>query len=136
MRPVAQVAHDLQISAQVIHTWRGQRLIDIGQLPGAISRGPFPSYFRISNTIFTARSRSSLWYFRCADMTLHRSRDQSLPGAGQATSWYTGWLYRLMLATPPRRRPTHDATPQARSSPWRRSHLFRPTHAKSVGLTS
>lgn len=33
-RPVAQVAHDLQISAQVIYTWRRQQLIDSGQVPG------------------------------------------------------------------------------------------------------
>ena len=33
-RPVAQVAGDLQISAQVIYTWRRQQLIDSGQLPG------------------------------------------------------------------------------------------------------
>src|SRR5580693_2537223 len=36
-RPVAQVAHDLQISAQVIYTWRRQQLIDSGQLPGMTS---------------------------------------------------------------------------------------------------
>jgi transposase-like protein len=36
-RPVAQVAHDLQISAQVIYTWRRQQLIDSGQLPGITS---------------------------------------------------------------------------------------------------
>ncbi len=106
VRPVAQVAHDLQTSAQVIHTWRGQRLIDIGQLPGAISRGPFPSYFRISNTIFTARSRSSLWYFRCADMTLHRSRDQSLQHRGGAGHQL---VYRLALQVDA----SHPATPTA-----------------------
>jgi Transposase len=33
-RPVAQVAHDLEISAQVIYTWRRQQLIDSGQVPG------------------------------------------------------------------------------------------------------
>jgi transposase len=33
-RPVAQVAYDLQISAQVIYTWRRQQLIDSGQIPG------------------------------------------------------------------------------------------------------
>jgi transposase-like protein len=36
-RPVAQVAHDLQISAQVIYTWRRQQLIDSGQIPGLTS---------------------------------------------------------------------------------------------------
>jgi putative transposase len=36
-RPVAQVAHDLQISAQVIYTWRRQQLIDSGQMPGVTS---------------------------------------------------------------------------------------------------
>ena len=36
-RPVAQVAHDLEISAQVIYTWRRQQLIDSGQLPGLTS---------------------------------------------------------------------------------------------------
>lgn len=36
-RPVAQVAHDLQISAQVIYTWRRQQLIDRGQMPGLTS---------------------------------------------------------------------------------------------------
>ena len=37
-RPVAQVADDLQISAQVIYTWR-QQLIDNGQIPGITSSG-------------------------------------------------------------------------------------------------
>src|SRR5487761_1508517 len=36
----------------------------------AISPCPFPSRSRTSNTIFTARSRSSSGYFRCAGMTL------------------------------------------------------------------
>jgi transposase-like protein len=36
-RPVAQVAHDLDISAQCIYTWRKQQLIDRGQLPGMTS---------------------------------------------------------------------------------------------------
>lgn len=36
-RPVAQVADDLQISAQVIYTWRRQELIDSGQMPGMTS---------------------------------------------------------------------------------------------------
>ena len=36
-RPVAQVACDLQISAQVIYTWRRQQLIDSGQMPGITS---------------------------------------------------------------------------------------------------
>jgi len=36
-RPVAQVAYDLQISAQVIYTWRRQQLIDSGQMPGVTS---------------------------------------------------------------------------------------------------
>jgi transposase-like protein len=31
-RPVAQVAYDLGISAQVIYTWRRQQLIDSGQI--------------------------------------------------------------------------------------------------------
>jgi len=36
-RPVAQVAHDLEISAQAIYTWRKQQLIDSGRLPGMTS---------------------------------------------------------------------------------------------------
>ena len=36
-RPVAQVAPDLAISAQVICTWRRQHLIDTGQVPGITS---------------------------------------------------------------------------------------------------
>jgi transposase-like protein len=36
-RPVAQVAVDLDISAQVIYTWRRQQLIDSGQMPGMTS---------------------------------------------------------------------------------------------------
>ena len=36
-RPVAQVASDLAISAQVIYTWRRQHLIDTGQMPGITS---------------------------------------------------------------------------------------------------
>ena len=36
-RPVAQVAYDLDISAQVIYTWRRQQLIDGGQIPGMTS---------------------------------------------------------------------------------------------------
>ena len=36
-RPVAQIAHDLQISAQAICTWRRQQLIDSGQMPGLTS---------------------------------------------------------------------------------------------------
>jgi transposase-like protein len=36
-RPVAQVAADLEISAQVIYTWRRQHLIDTGQMPGITS---------------------------------------------------------------------------------------------------
>ena len=36
-RPVAQVAYDLNISAQVIYTWRRQQLIDSGQIPGMTS---------------------------------------------------------------------------------------------------
>jgi len=37
-RPVAQIAHDLDISAQCIYTWRKQQLIDSGQLPGMTSK--------------------------------------------------------------------------------------------------
>jgi len=36
-RPVAQVAYDLQISAQTIYTWRRRQLIDSGQMPGMTS---------------------------------------------------------------------------------------------------
>jgi transposase-like protein len=36
-RPVARVALDLDISAQVIYTWRRQHLIDTGQMPGITS---------------------------------------------------------------------------------------------------
>src|SRR5205814_8795434 len=36
-RPGAPVAHDLDISAQVIYTWRRQQLIDSGQIPGMTS---------------------------------------------------------------------------------------------------
>jgi transposase len=36
-RPVAQVAYDLDISAQAIYTWRRQQLIDSGQIPGLTS---------------------------------------------------------------------------------------------------
>lgn len=36
-RPVTQVAVDLDISAQVIYTWRRQQLIDSGQMPGMTS---------------------------------------------------------------------------------------------------
>jgi transposase len=36
-KPVAQVAYDLGISAQVIYTWRRQQLIDSGQVPGLTS---------------------------------------------------------------------------------------------------
>ena len=36
-RPVAQVAADLDISAQAIYTWRRQHLIDTGQVPGITS---------------------------------------------------------------------------------------------------
>lgn len=38
-RSVAQVASDLDISAQVIYTWRRQHLVDTGQMPGITSRG-------------------------------------------------------------------------------------------------
>lgn len=38
-RPVAQVADDLRISAQVIDTWRRQQLIGSGQVPGMTSTG-------------------------------------------------------------------------------------------------
>lgn len=38
-RPMAQVAYDLQISAQAIYTWRRQQLIDSGQMPGMSSTG-------------------------------------------------------------------------------------------------
>jgi transposase-like protein len=36
-RPAAQVAHDLQISAQVIFTWWRRQLTGSGQLPGMTS---------------------------------------------------------------------------------------------------
>ena len=36
-RPIAQVAYDLQISTQVIYTWRRQQLIGSGQIPGMTS---------------------------------------------------------------------------------------------------
>jgi transposase len=36
-RRVAQVAADLDISEQAIHTWRRQELVDTGQLPGTTS---------------------------------------------------------------------------------------------------
>jgi transposase len=36
-RPVAAVAADLDISAQVIYTWRRQQLTGTGQLPGLSS---------------------------------------------------------------------------------------------------
>lgn len=38
-RPVAQVAFDLQISAQMTYTWRRQQLIDSDQIPGMTSSG-------------------------------------------------------------------------------------------------
>ena len=46
--------------------------------PLAGSPYPFPSRSRISDTIFTARSRSSSGYFRCAALALHPPRNQSL----------------------------------------------------------
>jgi transposase len=36
-RLVAQVAHDLEISAQTVYTWPKQQLIDSGRLPGTTS---------------------------------------------------------------------------------------------------
>ena len=36
-RPAARVAHDLEISAQCICTWRRQQLVDSGQVPGMTS---------------------------------------------------------------------------------------------------
>jgi transposase len=36
-RPVAQVAYDLNLSAQCIYTWRKQQLIDSGLVPGVTS---------------------------------------------------------------------------------------------------
>lgn len=36
-RPVAQIAYDLQISAQAIYTWRRRQLVDSGQMPGMTS---------------------------------------------------------------------------------------------------
>ena len=45
--------------------------------PGA-QRRLLPSRSRTSSTIFTARSRSSSGYFRCATMTLHPPRFHSL----------------------------------------------------------
>ena len=36
-RPVAQVAHDLEISAQAIYVWCRQQLTGTGQLPGMTS---------------------------------------------------------------------------------------------------
>jgi transposase len=38
-RLVAQVAHDLDISPQVIYTWRRQQLTGRGQIPGMTSAG-------------------------------------------------------------------------------------------------
>ena len=36
-RPVAQIAHDLDLSDQTIYKWRRQHLIDTGQVPGITS---------------------------------------------------------------------------------------------------
>jgi transposase-like protein len=36
-RPVAQVAHDLDISDQTIYNWRRQHLVDTGRVPGVTS---------------------------------------------------------------------------------------------------
>ena len=36
-RPVAQIAHDLDLSDQTIYNWRRQHLIDTGQVPGITS---------------------------------------------------------------------------------------------------
>src|SRR6185437_4768098 len=44
----------------------------------ASSPWPLPSRSRTSNSIFTARSRSSSGYFRCAAMTLHPPRFHGL----------------------------------------------------------
>ncbi|ANQ75806.1 MULTISPECIES: transposase [Rhodococcus] len=33
-RPIAEIAHDLQVSDQTIYGWRKQDLIDTGQVPG------------------------------------------------------------------------------------------------------
>ncbi|EME19360.1 Transposase [Rhodococcus qingshengii BKS 20-40] len=39
-RPIAEIAHDLQVSDQTIYGWRKQDLIDTGQVPGLSSNNP------------------------------------------------------------------------------------------------
>jgi transposase-like protein len=36
-RPIVEIAHDLEVCAQTIYSWRNQHLIDIGQRSGLTS---------------------------------------------------------------------------------------------------
>jgi transposase-like protein len=60
-RPVAQVAYDLGISAQVIYTWRRQQLIDSGQIPGMTGTDQAELVAARKRIAEPSRSRRSTW---------------------------------------------------------------------------
>jgi transposase-like protein len=70
-RPVAQVAYDLGISAQVIYTWRRQQLIDSGQIPGMTSTD--------QTELVAARKRIAELE---AELAIHRRAAELLGDAG------------------------------------------------------
>ena len=69
-RPVAQIAHDLQISAQTTYTWRRQQLIDSGQLPGMTS---------------TDHAELAIWFYPKDQKPAYRTR-LGIFGATEKTS--------------------------------------------------
>jgi len=83
-RPVAQVAYDLQISAQAIYTWRRQQLIGSGRMrgwPAATRRSWWPrgngspSWSTSGPSIAGPRNSSAMW---CSQKALRGDRS----GAG------------------------------------------------------
>jgi hypothetical protein len=75
--PIAQVVHNLEISEQVISTWRRQQLIDSGELPGMIS-GDHAELPAVTSGLSVAASRRPYAQSRIAFV---RGRGHALTGA-------------------------------------------------------
>ncbi len=56
-RPIAEIAHDLQVSDQTIYGWRKQDLIDTGQVPG-LSRLEQSELTSAKNVSVNSRTKS------------------------------------------------------------------------------
>jgi transposase len=113
--PVAQVAYDLQISAQVIYTWRRQQLIDSGQIPSMTSTD--------HAELVAARKR-------IAELAIHRRAAELLGDVvpPKGTSRRSGTARRTLRQAPNPRPapPSYSAAPQPDSNSSRPAAPIRP----------